>query len=82
MKVLPLPCKWLDLHVVCMTTARNNSGPVSSRNKNAVLNKHFPVYTLTSKIKCLYGATVVVSKMAIHCKTFGDLYVANSGKAT
>ena len=43
MKVLPLACKWLDLHVVCMTTARKNGGPVSSRNKNAARNKHFPV---------------------------------------
>ena len=35
MKALPLPCKWLDLHVARMTTL--TGGPVSSkRRKNSV----------------------------------------------
>ena len=50
MKVLPLPCKWLDLRVARMTMY--NGGPVSNKKrKNLIVSpiSAFELNTLTIK---------------------------------
>jgi len=61
MKVLPLPCKWLDPLVTRITTL--NGGPVSSRRrKNSVPNQYFRAKYIDTQREGFFLSTIFIDK--------------------